>query len=69
MDQSSTRLYTFHNAEDSHTSIYGHSMCIYKGGAYVFGGSRQESSTNELTYINLKNMKSTQLPPAPHRRK
>jgi len=50
-------------------SRYGHSMGIYKGNAYIYGGTRLESSTNELNIMNLKSMTLSNLPSAPFRRK
>lgn len=42
---------------------------MYKGSAYIFGGTRLDSSTNELLSISMKNMGVSHLPPAPFRRK
>lgn len=39
------RIYGF-IVENLQSSIYGHALKIYKGNAYVFGGTRLESSTN-----------------------
>lgn len=58
-----------HDRNLQQASIYGHTLRIYKGNAYIFGGTRQESSTNELIALSLKTMTVSQMPSAPYRRK
>lgn len=58
-----------HDRTIQQASIYGHTLRIYKGNAYIFGGTRQESSTNELVALSLKTMTVGQMPSAPYRRK
>ena len=57
------------HAEKYELAVYGHTMVTYKGNAYVYGGIKLESPSNELIQINLKNLSSNQLNCAPFRRR
>jgi hypothetical protein len=50
-------------------AVFGHTMLAYKGTAYVYGGVRMDSPSNELVQINLKTLTVTQMTSAPLRRR
>ena len=44
-------------------------MVAFKGYAYIYGGIKMDTPTNELIQINLKSSVENQLSPAPYRRR
>jgi hypothetical protein len=55
--------------ECTQAALYGHTLGVYRGIAYIYGGFLLESATHELLAINLKTMSTSALAPAPYRRK
>lgn len=40
VEHANSLAYSLNNEENVESSIYGHSLRVYKGNAYIFGGTR-----------------------------